>query len=82
MFLGWGPREIWAKSARGLILIRPANRLLFSSAGRLVILKSAEGKLQQDGHLGSHYPPGVEQDCLGAFYLRQELFSYDAPLLF
>ena len=40
----------------GLILIRTANHLLFSSAGRPMILKSAEGKLQQDGHLASHYP--------------------------
>ena len=70
----------FGQKVHGLILIRTANRLLFFSAGRLlVILKSAEGKLQLDGHLASHYPPRVEQDCLAAFfYLWQELCTQSA----
>ena len=43
-FLGEGRgRGFRAKSGRSLILIRTANHLLFFAAGRLVILKSAEG---------------------------------------
>ena len=51
-----GSSGSFVQKVDGLILIRTANHLLFSSAGRPMILKSAEGKLQQDGHLASHYP--------------------------
>ena len=76
-----GSEGDFGQKVHGLILIRTANRLLFFSAGRLlVILKSAEGKLQEDGHLASHYPPRVEQDCLAAFFTFDRSFAPKVPI--
>ena len=54
-FLGEGRgRGFRAKSGRSLILIRTANHLLFFAAGRLVILKSAEG-----GEASTRWTPAI-----------------------
>ena len=65
-------RGFRAKSGRSLILIRTANHLLFFAAGRLVILKSAEG-----GEASARWTSAItfptcsrEQDPSGVFFLH------------
>ena len=73
VFLGEGRgRGFRAKSGRSLILIRTANHLLFFAAGRLVILKSAEG-----GEAATRWTSAItfptcsrEQDPSGVFFLH------------